>query len=674
MNVDPYSSSNPPSPANRIEMEGETGAAGLGRPGSVDDFDPSQIPVLPDGATPEERDEHWYRYVYQGDRMPQLTVRAVAMGAFLGMGMSIAHIYTALKIGWGFGIAITACVLSYVIWNGLRALSGKRLGQMSMLENACMASTASAAGYSTGSTVATAVGAHLLITGEHLPWQSLTGFVFFAAALGVFWAIPMKRQMINVEQLAFPSGVAAAETLKSLYTHGAAAMRKAYALVAMLGVGAFIGILRAPENAMSWLDRILNSTLRLPDKLWFQPAGTPANPRYNGLSFEPSGLLIAAGMLVGPRVAYSLLAGSCFLYFFMAPWLENLDAREAAAAAAAGTTYVRQVELTAGGTMFQVVRWSLWGGTATMVMASLTSLALSWKTIARSFNVFKGRKAGLSAAESLEVPATWLIIGLIPIGIGMVLVQYFAFQIEIWLGIIAVALSFVISLVCSRATGETDTTPTGAMGKVTQAVFAVLSPGNITHNLMSAGATSSSGLAAADLLTDLKTGYVIGANPRKQFWAQFIGVFFGTIITIPGWYLLVPDKAALEKFDPPATKIWAAVAEALTKGLSSIPSTAQAAIVIGAILGVSLTLIEKLFPKAKKYLPSVTGLGFSWVMNFYNCFAFAIGATITLVWGMLDKRSRDGYNVPIASGLIAGESLMAALIAILITIYQMAQR
>src|SRR5437660_7102424 len=153
------------------------------------------------------------------------------MGGVLGMFMSISNLSTTLKLGWAFGVAITACVLSYVIWNAVRALSGGKLSQMTMLENNCMQSTASAAGYSTGATIGTAFGALLLIEGVHRPWYVVAPFVFFTAALGVFLAIPMKRQMINQEQLKFPSGIAAAETLRSLYSHGADALKKAYALV-----------------------------------------------------------------------------------------------------------------------------------------------------------------------------------------------------------------------------------------------------------------------------------------------------------------------------------------------------------------------------------------------------------------------------------------------------------
>lgn len=55
------------------------------------------------------------------------------------------------------------------------------------------------------------------MTGDHLPYGLLTVWIFFLAVLGVTLAIPMKRQMINVERLRFPSGIAAAMTLRSLH-------------------------------------------------------------------------------------------------------------------------------------------------------------------------------------------------------------------------------------------------------------------------------------------------------------------------------------------------------------------------------------------------------------------------------------------------------------------------
>ena len=101
-----------------------------------------------------------------------------------------------------------------------------------------MQSTASAAGYSTGGTFVSAIAALLMMSatpendmlGEHLPWHVLVLWTFFLAVLGVTLAIPMKRNMINQEKLKFPSGLAAASTLQSLYADAAEATRKAKVL------------------------------------------------------------------------------------------------------------------------------------------------------------------------------------------------------------------------------------------------------------------------------------------------------------------------------------------------------------------------------------------------------------------------------------------------------------
>jgi uncharacterized oligopeptide transporter (OPT) family protein len=125
--------------------------------------------------------------------------------------------------------------------------------------------------------------------------------------------------------------------------------------------------------------------------------------------------------------------------------------------------------------------------------------------------------------------------------------------------------------------------------------------GLATVNLMSAGATASAGAAAADLLTDLKSGYLLGANPRKQFIAQMFGVLFGTLAIVPAWYAMVPTKQALEAFNPPSTYMWKAVADLLTQGIHMLPVTAVWAIVIGAVVGVVLPVLGKLFPKANPF-------------------------------------------------------------------------
>jgi uncharacterized oligopeptide transporter (OPT) family protein len=636
------------------------------------------LPIQGFKGTPEEIERQWFEKIYtgRGDCQKQLTWRAVLMGGVLGMFMAISNLYTTLKLGWSFGVAITACVLSFVIWNAIRSLWGGRLSQMTMLENNCMQSTATAAGSSTGAAIGTAFGALLLIEGTHRPWYVVGSFALFTAALGVFLAIPMKRQMVNQEQLKFPSGIAAAETLRSLYSKGAEALKKAYALLIALVAGGLVGLLRSygtlaeelrhTGRPQVWLEK-LQGLLYIPEAVNFPQWLNPI-PRGHmaGLAFEPSVLLIGAGMITGLRVSLSMLLGSALLYFVVAPQLVVMDLTHSGLAG-----YVPSFTPKPTGD-FNPTRWALWGGTSIMVFSSLATVALQWRTIARAFTLFKKteRPAHSAAMDAIEVPASWLIAGLIPITIGMVLVQYLAFHISIALGLIAVALSFVLSLVCCRATGETDTTPIGAMGKVTQLLYAALpgARGIASINLMAAGVTASAGGAAADLLTDLKSGYILGANPRKQFIAQFVGIFFGLVAIVPAWFAMVPNKQALEAFNPPATYMWKAVADLLTQGLHMLPVTAIWAIVIGGLVGVALPVTGILFPKAHPYLPSAMGLGLSWVMVFENSLSFAIGAVLVAVWSRLNKKGSDLYYVPIASGLIAGESLIAALIAIACTV------
>jgi len=153
------------------------------------------------------------------------------------------------------------------------------------------------------------------------------GFLF--RWLGRFLAIPMKRQMINHEQLPFPTGTAAAVTLRSLYTAGREAVHKAYALLVTLAVGVFVGVLRTYGTLVDELDKTKWSTpwltklkgwFYIPEQLNFTGFLNPLKRgTMSGLCLEPSVLLIGAGMIVGNRVNLSMLGGSILLYYIVAP-------------------------------------------------------------------------------------------------------------------------------------------------------------------------------------------------------------------------------------------------------------------------------------------------------------------------------------------------------------------
>ncbi len=150
------------------------------------------------------------------------------------------------------------------------------------------------------------------------------------------------------------------------------------------------------------------------------------------------------------------------------------------------------------------------------------------------------------------------------------------------------------------------------------------------------------------------------------FIAQFIGLFFGSLAIVPAWYLMIPNKAALDRYNPPSANMWKAVAEALSKGIDYLPETARMGLLVGATLGIILAVVDHFAPKKiKPYLPSAMGLGLSWVVPFANSFAFFVGALIAFIWEKIDKRHASLYVIPVASGAVAGESLMCAVIAMI---------
>ena len=615
--------------------------------------EPKETPHVA-GVNPEETELKWYRTVYQGDSMPQLTLRAVIMGAFLGGFMSLSNLYIGLKTGWGLGVAITACILSFTIWKTLRTLLPFLFKtDMSILENNCMQSTASAAGYSTGGTMVSAISAYLIITGAHMSWTVLTLWTIFLAMLGVFIAIPMKRQMINIEQLKFPSGIAAAETLKSLHAKGQEASDKARAMGLAGLFGAAIALLRDKGVSLRIKD-LLDFKLSLPGMLPFNGTikGQPLEKWT--FSFEVSALMVAAGAIIGWKISWSLLLGATINYGILAPWVSGMGA----------------IDLSKLGYR-AIVQWSTWAGAAIMVTSGLFMFALQWKTVMRAFggvtNIFHKRPD--TAADPLahiEVPASWFLTGTAFAGLGCIMVLHYAFQTSWWMGLVAVVLTFFLAIVAARATGESDITPIGAMGKITQLTFGMLAPSNMTTNLMTASVTAGAAGSTADLLTDLKSGYLLGANPRQQFLAQFFGIFAGTLIVVPAFYILVPNAASLgsDQWPAPSAQVWAAVAKLLSNGIHSLHPAARNGMLIGGLVGIFIPCLELLFPKHRKYIPSAMGLGLSMVIPFWNSLSMFLGGLIALVLERKAKETAEKYIIPVSSGIIAGESLMGVAIAL----------
>jgi uncharacterized oligopeptide transporter (OPT) family protein len=382
------------------------------------------------------------------------------------------------------------------------------------------------------------------------------------------------------------------------------------------------------------------------------------------VAIDPSPLMIAVGALGSVRSGLSMALGAGVSWLALGPWAIEAGAAEAGPADAAVAWFA------------PLVKWLLWPGVGMMVAASLTSVALSWRSIVRTFQ--GGRAGDGEAASTLGPPDAapslsdipWRAFGIVAlvVGLGTIVAQRVLFGIAWWAGALAVALTVVLAAVAGRVTGEAGITPIGAMGKVTQLVFGALVPGQPAANLMSANVTGGAAAQCADLLVDLKTGAILRASPRNQAIAQMAGVVGGAGAASLAYLVLVPDPRAqlgTTEWPAPAVATWKAVAEVFAQGLGSMPPHALRAMAIGALAGIVLAVLERHAPeRIRPYVPSPAAMGLGFVVQAWYAIAIAGGALL----GAAVRRAAPAWSermlVPILSGVVAGESLMGVAIAV----------
>ncbi|WP_224360504.1 OPT family oligopeptide transporter [Hyalangium versicolor] len=590
------------------------------------------------GSTPEEVDAFWLREVYQGDRLPQLTLRAVAMGSAVGLVTCATNLYAGLKMGIQFGVAVTAGLLVYAAHGMWRRVVPWLAGEsLSPLETCCSQAVASAAGYATGGGLVSAQGAYLLTVGHHPPVWTLLAWTFLLSALGVFFAVPLKRQLVDREQLPFATGTAAAVTVHSLHVKG----EKAASRLRALGLGGLVaGVITFGREALG----------RIPVALALPGSLGGVSLASLGFALETSLMPWGAGALLGLRTTASVLLGALVFHGAVAPRLIS--------------TGIIPVE----GGVEALLTWGLWPGAAALTTSSLLHFAFQGRTLGRALRgVVFARDRMPQPVDALQVPGSWLLAGIGVLTPATVAVAYVGFGIPVLHAMIAVGLSFVLCLMSCRVTGETDATPVGALGQVTQLTYGVLLPRNVEANLVTASITVNAAAASADLLSDQKTGHLLGAHPRRQFLAQLVGTVVGSVVVVPLFYLLVPDRSALggARFPAPGAFTTASVAEVLAAGLDGLSPSIRAAVMWAALAAAVLTVAEHLLPERwRRWFPSPLGMGLACLLPASTAVSFFLGGLAMAVTRRVRPSAVEGRAVPLAAGLIVGEGLVGVIAAL----------
>jgi uncharacterized oligopeptide transporter (OPT) family protein len=629
--------------------------------------------------TLEQKDRWWFEHVWKGD-MPQLTLRSGLTGFFLGGLLSATNLYVGAQTGWTLGVGITSVILAFAMF---KLLSRFGMKEISLLENNCMQSIATAAGYMTAPLISS-LGAYMLVTDQVLPWWMIMSWIVCIALLGVLFAFPMKRRFINDEQHPFPEGRACGVVMDTLHAgDGAGSTLKVKALL-YSGLAAVLLKFCQAEGIMEYLQHRLlglkTRVLAFPENLdqWYYNLAARLNwpiPALAGVPLKDLTIrptldiaMFGAGGLMGIRTGVSLMIGAIINYFFLAPaMIQHGDIR---------TTVNDAGQLVFG--FRSITEWSLWGGVSMMVVASLLAFFAKPQMIFGALAGFLGGKRERSdVLKHIELPMWVFAVGIPLVGGVTVALAHQFFDVSYWMGAIAVPLVFIFSLIGAHSTALTSITPTGALGKLTQLTYGALAPGNIKTNLMTAGITGEAASNASNLLMDIKPGYMLGGKPRHQAIGHCIGILAGALAAVPLFNAMFLRKGLdgmiTERFGMPAVQIWKGVAEILTQGLDKLPTTALYAAIIGAIAGAVLEIVKI---ASKGRLPiSAVGIGLAFVIRFNTCLIMFLGA---LAFWLLGRAYKDtasrGYRIwvdnqePICAGIVAGAALLG-IADIMVTVF-----
>jgi uncharacterized oligopeptide transporter (OPT) family protein len=317
----------------------------------------------------------------------------------------------------------------------------------------------------------------------------------------------------------------------------------------------------------------------------------------------------------------------------------------------------------------------VWGVTM-MVVGSLVSLLGHPQIFVSAWKALRGgakKEEGSDVLKHIEFPLWISAVGLPVFSILGAWVTHDFFGVPWLLAFISLPLIFVLAIIATNSMALTSWTPTGALSKITQFSMGAIDRTNPASNLIPAGMTAEIAANAANLLSDIKPGYMLGAKPRQQAVGHVIGIFAGAIACVPLFYLLFlpPDANGVrstatiisENFAFPAALQWKGVAELITKGLQALPYSAIVSMLVAAIAAAAIE-ITKIATKGRFPLSAVS-IGLGVVLPPEATFAMWVGAMMFWVMGRKHKDpASKGHTFwvqgmePICAGLISGAALV----------------
>ena len=591
-------------------------------------------------------DKKFQPYIPADKVMPEFTVVSVVLGAILAIVFGGANAYLGLRVGMTVSASIPAAVISMGIIR-------KILRRDSILENN-MVQTIGSAGESVAAGAIFTLPALFMWAKEGLcstPSLVEIGLIALCGGvLGVLMMIPLRSALIVKEHgvLAYPEGQACAEVLIAGEEGGA----KASTVFSGLGIAAVYKF-------------VADGLKVFPSEIAYDI--TPYKGSGIGIDVLPA--LAGVGYICGAKVSSYLFAGGVLGWFVIMPLMALFG----------GDLILFPADVTVNELIADGGVSNLWGnflryiGAGAVACGGVLSLIKSLPLIIRTFkdamgDYGKGRGPASTLRTEQDIPMKVVLLGILIISVVMWLVP--AIPLNLFTALIVIVFGFFFATVSSRMVGliGSSNNPVSGMAIATLLISTLLlkATGNDGINGMIAaivigGIICVIAAIAGDTSQDLKTGFLVGATPKKQQIGEIIGVAVSAVAIGAILYLLSMAWGGYGSNDLPAPQ--AVLMKMIVEGVmgGNLPWNL-------VFVGVFIALVVEVL--GIPVLPFAIGL----YLPIYLSVPMMLGGALR--W-FLEKRKygsdKDKENVVqsgvlYSSGLIAGEGIVGILLAVLAVI------
>ena len=590
-------------------------------------------------------------------RLPELTFRAVALGTLMAIVLGAANAYLGMKAGLTVAATFPAAVVAMAV---LRAFGG------SVLEENVARTTASVGEALVAGAIFTIPAFVISGVWDELRYWESTAIMLVGGVLGVLFIIVLRRTLVVEADLPFPESVAAAELVKA--GQGGHQTGAAYVFQAM-GIAGGWELLKNANGlkivsdsvttfvsfGRSTIDMLGQSVSYVGGFLLQSPAASPA--------------LVGVGFIVGPRIAATLFAGAVLGWLLLVPMALYLNPELAARASQQGPladlaveVWLRQVRPLAVGTMIVAAFHTLF--------TLRTSLLKGMNQALADLRAARQGEAGASRLDvDLDLTKTGLAIAAVCVPL-LGLYWFFSRSLggAVVLTVVMVILGFLFAAVAGYLVGllGSSNNPISGLTLSTLLIAAVLMVGigvtgsaGILGVLGVAGVVCCTAGIAGDMLQDLKVGHLLGGTPWKMEVGELIGVVVAAFVLIlPMMAMDAVYEIGSPELPAPQAGLMALMSQGIVGGEMAWPL-----VVSGMALALGLILISA---------PSPMLIAVGMYLPFPSTFAIFVGGGVA--W-LLDRaltrreatepeRTRAlNTGVLLSSGFIAGEALMAVLLA-----------